>query len=274
MMLLEWIVWILGLYGAILMSSILKERLEKGPTPTPPTIYWVFLWWLTLIFFMFPAYNKLHLIWLLPVLYIPSFIITMVPVINYIAAIPSSLFVYILQSFSNKNYVQIPDSINTLAHLYIENIEDNKHSSKKAFYESLRYLYELPKSGDLLQNLRNKGVSDEKAVKIVKKELERNQPFQPREIRYQAILNQKDFFEESAEISFSRSDAEGGPGMNPYLGSEFNQLLSDGDYSLIELLISGMIIENPEYVVDKDRSNIIEILINYLPDNEKIKRYL
>jgi len=81
-----WIVWALGVYGAILMSSIVRERLVKGSSPTPPTIFWLLYWWIILIVFLFVGWNKLHILWLIP-LFLPfSFLVAVLPVICHISA--------------------------------------------------------------------------------------------------------------------------------------------------------------------------------------------
>jgi len=82
-----WIVWALGVYGAILMSSIMREKVEKGPSPTPPTMFWLSFWWVILVIFLFIDWNKIHLVWVVLLLIPSSFIVAYIPIINYILGI-------------------------------------------------------------------------------------------------------------------------------------------------------------------------------------------
>jgi len=170
-------------------------------------------------------------------------------------------------------------TLRLLSNYYIDARENDNLSAKEAFLKALTTKFRLKKTSELMKELKERGVTDENQIKQeIKKLLWRNAWRQNAEYGYQAILNRKGFFEEAAELKFSRSPIEGSIRAGEDVGQnmwcqEWN-VEDDNNYGLMELLICGLIVENYK-VKKKNYNNIISKMIrNNFKGQDYVEKYL
>jgi len=171
-------------------------------------------------------------------------------------------------------------TVRMLANSYIDAREKDKLSSKEAFLNALTMRFRLKKTSELMQELEERGVTDEDQIKQeTKKLLWRNAWRQNAEYRYGDILARKGFLKEATDLKFARSPLEGfihaGDDIERkmWLEEEWH-IEDDNNYGLLELLICGLIIEN--YKVREKTYNdvMVKKIKKYFKGRHSIEKYL
>lgn len=170
-----------------------------------------------------------------------------------------------------------------LAESYIRGIEEEKLSPREAFLKTLKLRYETKKTSQLVEELESKGVSESEIETRVLSLNKSNYLLKDDEYRYEYILERKGFFQESTDLKFSRSLIEGGMNVSESVKSEMNDLyffndrgfIKDGDFSLLELLVCGMMI-NYSYsnIKNKDYNQVVGMIKTALDRRPYYKKYL
>lgn len=171
-----------------------------------------------------------------------------------------------------------------LADSYIYGIEQEKLSDKKAFLKALQLRYQRKKTSELIDELEKQGLSEEEITKRVDRLMRFNSIHQDTEYRYEYILKRKGFIKEAVDLSMSRSLIEGGPWASQKIEDEMEDLygllrddrgfIKKGDYSLLELLICGMMIEYSHEIKRKKYDEVIKMIKNYFSNRPYYMKYL
>ena len=160
-----------------------------------------------------------------------------------------------------------------LADSYIYGIEQEKLSEKKAFLKALQLRYQLTKTGELIDELEKQGLREEEIQKRVKNLLRLNSIKQDAEYKYEYILKRKGFIKEAVDLSSSRSLVEGGMWAGQKIEREMDDLYrwsgdrgfikKEGDYSLMELLVCGLMIEYSHEIKKKNYAEVVKMIKDY-----------
>lgn len=171
-----------------------------------------------------------------------------------------------------------------LADSYIYGIEQEKLSEKKAFLKALQLRYQLPRTGKLVDELENQGLSEEEIQKKTTELLRSNSLRQDAEYRYEYVLKRKDFIKEAVDLSSSRSLAEGGMWAGQKIENEMEDtygllrdtrnFIKDNDYSLLELLVCVIMIEYGHEIKKKNRDEVAKMIENYFSNRVYYQKYL
>lgn len=170
-----------------------------------------------------------------------------------------------------------------LADSYIYGIEQEKLSEKKAFLKALQLRYQLPRTGELVDELEKQGLSEEEIQKKTTELLRSNSLRQDAEYGYEYILKRKDFIKEAVDLSSSRSLAEGGMWAGQKVEKEMDDLyrwggdrgfIKENDYSLIELLVCVMMIEYSHKIKGQDYNDVVKMIKNYFSSRPYYQKYL
>ena len=171
-------------------------------------------------------------------------------------------------------------SLTRLADSYIYGIEKEKLSKKKAFFKALKLRYQLTKTGELMAELKKQGLSGDEMIKKTDALLMWNSLIQNTEYRYEYILLEKGFIEEAVNLRMSRSLVEGGMRASDKIMDEMRRLynykgfIKDGDYSLLDLLVCGMMIEYSHEIKGKSYDEVVKMIKDYFSTNPYFKKYL
>ena len=65
----EWLAWSFVAFLALSLSIFCRTIVSQGKSFQWATAVQTFFWWITAIVFLFTPLNKLHILWLLPVLF-------------------------------------------------------------------------------------------------------------------------------------------------------------------------------------------------------------
>lgn len=171
-----------------------------------------------------------------------------------------------------------------LADSYIYGIEQEKLSEKKAFLKALQLRYQLPRTGELVDELEKQSLSEEEIQKKTTELLRSNSLKQDTEYGYEYILKRKDFIKEAVDLSSSRSLAEGGMWAGQKIKNEMEDMygllrdtrgfVKDNDYSLLELLVCVMMIEYSHEIKKKNRNEVVKMIENYFSNRVYYQKYL
>ena len=171
-----------------------------------------------------------------------------------------------------------------LADSYIYGIEQEKLSEKKAFLKALQLRYQLTKTGELIDELEKQGLSEEEMQKKTTSLLRSNAIMQDTEYKYEYILKRKGFIKEAVDLSMSRSLAEGGMLASQKIENKMEDLygmlrddrgfIKENDYSLLELLVCGIIIEYDHEIEEKDHNDVVKMIKNYFSSRPYYLKYL
>ncbi|MBI2074785.1 MAG: hypothetical protein HYT83_03025 [Candidatus Levybacteria bacterium] len=171
-----------------------------------------------------------------------------------------------------------------LADSYIYGIEQEKLSEKKAFLKALQLRYQLPRTGELVDELEKQGLSEEEIQKKTTELLRSNSLRQDAEYRYEYVLKRKDFIKEAVDLSSSRSLAEGGMWAGQKIENEMEDMygllrdtrnfIKDNDYSLLELLVCVIMIEYGHEIKKKNRDEVAKMIENYFSNRVYYQKYL
>ena len=171
-----------------------------------------------------------------------------------------------------------------LADSYIYGIKQEKLSEKKAFIKALQLRYQLPRTGELVDELERQGLSEEEIQKKTTELLRSNSLRQDVEYRYEYVLKRKDFIKEAVDLSLSRSLAEGGMRAGQKIKSEMEDMygllrdtrgfVKDNDYSLLELLVCVMMIEYSHEIKKKNHDEVVRMIENYFSNRVYYQKYL
>lgn len=171
-----------------------------------------------------------------------------------------------------------------LADSYIYGIEQEKLSDKKAFLKALQLRYQLPRTGELVDELEKQGLSEEEIQKKTTELLRSNSLRQDAEYRFEYVLKRKDFIKEAVDLSSSRSLAEGGMWAGQKIENEMEDMygllrdtrgfVKDNDYSLLELLVCIMMIEYSHEIKKKNRDEVIRMIKDYFSSRPYYHKYL
>lgn len=171
-----------------------------------------------------------------------------------------------------------------LADSYIYGIEQEKLSEKKAFLKALQFRYQLTRTGELIEELEKQGLSEEEIQKKVTWLLTSNSLRQDVEYRYVYILKRKGFIKEAIKLSSSRSLAEGGFWVSQKIEKEMDDLyrwssdrgfIKENDYSLLELLVCGMMIEHTHTAIkNKNYDEVVKMIKDYFSNRPYYQKYL
>jgi len=175
-------------------------------------------------------------------------------------------------------------SLTRLADSYIYGIEKEKLSKKKAFFKALKLRYQLTKTGELMAELKKQGLSEDEMIKKTDALLMWNSLRQNTEYRYEYILKRKGFIKEAVDLAMSRSLVEGGMFASQKIEKEMEDLygtlqyhrgfIKEGDYSLTELLVCGMMIEYSHEIKGKSYDEVVKMIKDYFSTNPYFKKYL
>ena len=170
-----------------------------------------------------------------------------------------------------------------LADSYIYGIEQEKLSEKKAFLKTLQLRYQLKKTGELSKELEKQGLSEEEIQKKTTELLRLNSIRQDTEYRYEYILKRKDFIKEAVDLSMLRSLVEGGMWVSQKVEKEMDDLyrwsgdrgfIKENDYSLLELLVCGMMIEYSHELKRKNYDEVVKMIKDYFSSRPYYQKYL
>ena len=171
-----------------------------------------------------------------------------------------------------------------LADSYIYGVEQERLSEKKAFLKALQLRYQLPRTGELVDELEKQGLSEEEIQKKTTELLRSNSLRQDAEYRYEYVLKRKDFIKEAVDLSSSRSLAEGGMWAGQKIENEMEDMygllqdtrgfVKDNDYSLLELLVCVMMIEYSHEIKKKNRDEVVKMIENYFSNRVYYQKYL
>jgi len=171
-----------------------------------------------------------------------------------------------------------------LADSYIYGIEQEKLSEKKAFLKALQLRYQLPRTGELVDELEKQGLSEKEIQKKTTELLRSNSVRQDAEYRYEYVLKRKDFIKEAVDLSSSRSLAEGGMWAGQKIENKMEDMygllrdtrdfVKDNDYSLLELLVCVMMIEYSHEIKKKNRDEVIKMVKDYFSSRPYYQKYL
>jgi hypothetical protein len=175
-------------------------------------------------------------------------------------------------------------TLTRLADSYIYGIEQEKLSEKKAFLKTLQLRYQLKKTGELIDELEKQGLTEEEMQRRTTGLLRSNSLRQDTEYRYEYILKRKGFVKEAVDLSSSRSLAEGGMRAGQKIENEMEDLygllrddrgyIKEGNYSLLELLVCGMMIEYSHEIKKKKYTDVTEMIKNYFLNRQYYSKYL
>jgi hypothetical protein len=167
----------------------------------------------------------------------PKGAIDMWIIITIIGSLCAVFFIFVLIFGSWKV------SLTRLADSYIYGRESENLSSKDAFLKTLKFRYQLDKTGSTAHN-----------------------PFrQNMEYRYECILEAKDFVEEAISLAVSRSMV----GKEMYAGDDikkdmiwepYYKDIRNKNYGLLDLLVCGMAIERWHIVKKKSYNDIVKMV--------------
>ena len=107
-----WIIW--GILTFLAVSFLLgcRRYASSGERFQQATGIQTFLLWIVAVFFLFFSWNKIHILWIVPVLMLLAPIITQIPILSTVVLFVTKIFLSIvlvgikipnLQSGSNKN---------------------------------------------------------------------------------------------------------------------------------------------------------------------------
>lgn len=171
-----------------------------------------------------------------------------------------------------------------LADSYIYGIEQEKLSEKETFLKTLQLRYQLKKTGEFIDELEKQGLNEEEIKKRITSLMRSNLIHQDTEYRYEYILKRKGFIKESVDLSMSRSLAEGGMRASQKIESEMEDLygmlrddrdfIKENDYSLLELLICGIMIEYGHEIRGKSYDEVAKMIKAYFSNRPYYTKYL
>jgi len=170
-----------------------------------------------------------------------------------------------------------------LADSYIYGIEQEKLSEKKAFLKTLQLRYQLKKTGEMIDDFEKQGLSEEEIKKRVASLMRSSSIHQDTEYRYEYILKRKGFIKEAVDLSSSRSLAEGGMWAGQKIEREMDDLyrwgrdenfIKEDDYSLLELLVCGIMIEYSHEIKRKKYDEVVKMIKNYFSNRPYYMKYL
>jgi len=170
-----------------------------------------------------------------------------------------------------------------LANSYIYGIEQEKLSEKKAFLKTLQLRYQLKKTGEMIDDFEKQGLSEEEIKKRVASLMRSSSIHQDTEYRYEYILKRKGFIKEAVDLSSSRSLAEGGMWAGQKIEREMDDLyrwgrdenfIKEDDYSLLELLVCGIMIEYSHEIKRKKYDEVVKMIKNYFSNRPYYMKYL
>ena len=170
-----------------------------------------------------------------------------------------------------------------LADSYIYGIEQEKLSEKKAFLKTLQLRYQLKKTGELIEELEKQGLSEKEIQKKTTGLLRSNSIREDTEYKYEYILKRKDFIKEAVDLSMLRSLVEGGMWVSQKVEKEMDDLyrwsgdrgfIKENDYSLLELLVCGMMIEYSHELKRKNYNEVVKMIEGYFNNRPYYQKYL
>ena len=170
-----------------------------------------------------------------------------------------------------------------LADSYIYGIEQEKLTEREAFLKTLQLRYQLKKTGEFIDELEKQGLNEEEIKKSVSSLMQSNSIHQDTEYRYEYILKRKGFIKEVVDLSMSRSLADGGMWAGQKIEKEMDDLyrwsrdenfIKENDYSLLELLVCGMMIEYSHEIKRKSYDEVVKMIKNYFSGKPYYQKYL
>jgi len=171
-----------------------------------------------------------------------------------------------------------------LADSYIYGIEQEKLPEKEAFLKTLQLRYQLKKTREFIDELEKEGLNEEEIKKRITSLMRSNSIHQDTEYRYEYVLKRKGFIKEAVDLSMSRSLAEGGMWANQKIENEMEDLygmlrdnrgfIKENDYSLLELLICGIMIEYGHEIKGKSYDEVVQMIKNYFSSKTYYQKYL
>jgi len=170
-----------------------------------------------------------------------------------------------------------------LADSYIYGIEQEKLTEREAFLKTLQLRYQLKKTGEFIDELEKQGLNEEEIKKSVTSLMQSNSIHQDTEYRYEYILKRKGFIKEVVDLSMSRSLADGGMWAGQKIEKEMDDLyrwsrdenfIKENDYSLLELLVCGMMIEYSHEIKRKSYDEVVKMIKNYFSGKPYYQKYL
>jgi len=171
-----------------------------------------------------------------------------------------------------------------LADSYIYGIEQEKLTEREAFLKTLQLRYQLKKTGEFIDELEKQGLNEEEIKKRITSLMRSNSIHQDTEYRYEYVLKRKGFIKEAVDLSMSRSLAEGGMWANQKIENEMEDLygmlrdnrgfIKENDYSLLELLICGIMIEYGHEIKGKSYDEVVQMIKNYFSSKTYYQKYL
>ena len=170
-----------------------------------------------------------------------------------------------------------------LADSYIYGIEQEKLTEREAFLKTLQLRYQLKKTGEFIDELEKQGLNEEEIKKSVTSLMQSNSIHQDTEYIYEYILKRKGFIKEVVDLSMSRSLAEGGMWAGQKIEKEMDDLyrwsrdenfIKENDYSLLELLVCGMMIEYSHEIKRKSYDEVVKMIKNYFSGKPYYQKYL
>lgn len=170
-----------------------------------------------------------------------------------------------------------------LADSYIYGIEEEKLSQKEAFLKTLKLRYETKKTSQLIEELESQGDSESDIEEKTTALNRANNIFKDNEYRYEYILEKKGYVDEAVALNSSRSLNEGGFNASSSIKSEMNDLyffsdrgfIKEDDFSLLELLVCGMMIEySLTTIKNKSYDQVVSMIKNAFETRPYYKKYL
>ncbi len=174
-------------------------------------------------------------------------------------------------------------NINSLSRFLYLWYRARKTFRKKGLFESLTTKISTKKDGRDDGDLEKQGLSEEEIKKRVDSFMRFNSIHQDTEYRYEYILKRKGFIKEAVNLSSSRSLVEGGMWASEKIEREMDDIfrwsgngdyIKEDDYSLLELLICGMMIEYSPEIKRKKYDEVVRMIKNYFSNRPYYHKYL
>jgi hypothetical protein len=93
-----WFTWLFDVYLALTFAYGCRKSAVAGVGFQWATAVQTFFWWIIAIIFLITSWNKLHIIWIMPVGFISASFITLgnIPIISHIVLVVTRLFMSVI----------------------------------------------------------------------------------------------------------------------------------------------------------------------------------
>jgi len=92
----RWVLWCIVLWFALSFSYGCRRVIEQGKDFHRITAVQAFLWCIIAIVFLFSDVEKLHILWLIPLVFFGTGIVVQIPVIGQLLSLMSGVFMTVI----------------------------------------------------------------------------------------------------------------------------------------------------------------------------------